>query len=163
MLVNAQTLQAPTDSQLRSARRQLGEPSDSRAPADGAAGEPASVARSRPAPMQALEEEEGEAEEAAGGEASEGAEQGEEEQEEEEEGAGAAGARLPSARALDAMAKQLAKLVSSFVEGAACGACLWSRCLWGRCLRGRRFATAGPPMQAARPACCLIRSPACLT
>ncbi|KAL4855620.1 putative lysine-specific demethylase JMJ16 [Chlorella vulgaris] len=52
VLVQADTLQAPTDSLLRAARRQLGEPSDSRgAPGFSAAAEgppPTSVARSRP-------------------------------------------------------------------------------------------------------------------
>lgn len=52
VLVQADTLQVPTDSLLRAARRQLGEPSDSRgAPGFSAAAEgppPTSVARSRP-------------------------------------------------------------------------------------------------------------------
>ena len=49
--MRADTLEVPTDSVLRSARRQLGEPSQSEAATagDGEQPEPASVARSRPA------------------------------------------------------------------------------------------------------------------
>ena len=82
VLVKADTLEAPTDSVLRSARRQLGEPSNSQAGADGQP-TPASAARSRPlAPA---------AEAAA---------------------AAASPAPMPNSAMLSAMAKQLAKTVS---------------------------------------------------
>lgn len=48
VLVQADTLQAPTDSELRAARRQLGEPSVSALPGASEQPTPASVARSRP-------------------------------------------------------------------------------------------------------------------
>lgn len=88
--MQADTLQAPTDSALRAARRQLGEPSDSRTGA-GPAGDaedpaPASAARSRP--LKAVPEEPG-------------------------EGVPEEGTAMPSATMLAALSKQLAKLVSS--------------------------------------------------
>ena len=111
MLVREDTLEAPTDSLLRSARRQLGEPSDSRVPlgtdatdAAAAGGEPASVARSRPLPAVAEEAEEQEQQE----------QEQQQEQQEQRGGAveaGQAAAAMPSAAALAAMAKQLSKLV----------------------------------------------------
>ncbi|KAL4451372.1 hypothetical protein ABPG77_009444 [Micractinium sp. CCAP 211/92] len=48
VLVQADTLEAPTDSELRTARRQLGEPSISALPGMAEQPTPASVARSRP-------------------------------------------------------------------------------------------------------------------
>jgi hypothetical protein len=94
VLVKADTLEAPTDSVLRSARRQLGEPSDSRAGADGQP-TPASAARSRPLPPAA------EAAAAAAGAGFTAA-----------AAAAAAPAPLPNSAMLAAMAKQLAKTVS---------------------------------------------------
>lgn len=116
VLVCADTLEAPSDSLLRSARRQLGEPSDSKVPlgtdaADAAAGaEPASVARSRPLSVVAEEQPE------EGQQGQEAAQQ----QEQLGQPAGAAEAgqgdsAQPSAAALAAMAKQLSKLVRDCV------------------------------------------------
>ncbi|PSC71800.1 Transforming growth factor beta regulator 1 [Micractinium conductrix] len=62
VLVSTETLEVPTDSQLRSARRDLGEPSDSRLPGTTAGGgdgphpTPVSAARSRPLPPAAAVE-----------------------------------------------------------------------------------------------------------
>lgn len=81
VLVKADTLEVPTESQLRSARRQVGEPSVSLAPVKGQP-EPASAARSRPA--------------AAAAAAAVAAEEE---------------AAMPSAAMLAAMSKQPAKLV----------------------------------------------------
>lgn len=123
VLVRADTLEAPSDSLLRSSRRQLGEPSDSRVPlgtdATDAAmgGEPASVARSRPLPAVAEEEqqeleqeqEQGQQEQLEQGQPQQEAAQQEQRSGEAEGGQG--GAAQPSAAALAAMAKQLSKLV----------------------------------------------------
>ena len=129
VLVRADTLEAPSDSLLRSARRQLGEPSDSKVPlgtdaTDAAAGaEPASVARSRPLSVVAEEQpEEGQqGQEAAQQQEQEGQQAGAAEA---GQGAGQGGSAQPSAAALAAMAKQLSKLVRGWVLrlGPACAA-----------------------------------------
>ncbi|PRW21070.1 Transforming growth factor beta regulator 1 [Chlorella sorokiniana] len=123
VLVHADTLEAPSDSLLRSARRQLGEPSDSRVPlgtdATGAAAagaEPASVARSRP--LAAVAEEEQQEQEDGAPQAAQQQQQQQQQQdqpEQQQQQAGAAvagqgGSAQPSAAALAAMAKQLSKL-----------------------------------------------------
>lgn len=112
--MQADTLQSPSESLLRHARRQLGEPSDSKVPAtEGRPGEPASAARSKPLPAVAEEgaAEEGAAEEAAAGEAA-AAPAAE---------AQAASGGMPSDAVVAGMAKQLAKLVGGFRGGEPAG------------------------------------------
>lgn len=123
VLVRADTLQAPSDSLLRSARRQLGEPSDSKLPlgtdaTDAAAGvEPASVARSRPLSVVAEEQQpEPEQPEVAADqqhvqEEQQQAQAQQAQQQAEAADAGQGGSAQPSAAALAAMARQLSKLV----------------------------------------------------
>ena len=117
VLVRADTLEAPSDTLLRSARRQLGEPSDSRVPlgtdaTDAAMGaEPASVARSRPLPPVAEEEQQEQQEHEATQQEQQAQQAQQVQQRSGEAEAGQGGAAQPSAAALAAMAKQLSKLV----------------------------------------------------